>query len=319
MNRITIYSPGFFLAGMFFNLRERITGYSKERKKFKRTTGYELNLKNPRSFTEKIVWKKIYDRNPLMPIVADKYRVRRYVTEILGREEAEKVLVPLLHVTDRPETIPFDDLPHEFIIKPNHASKKHLIIEKDSVIDRRKIIETCNEWLSRPFGYLRHEWAYQKIARKIVIEGLLRDSDGRLPSDYKFFVFHGRCHLIQVIYDRFNQANLSYYTPEWEHLDVKGRLKPGEFKPRPENLESMVRVAESLGAYFDAIRVDLYSVNGRVYFGELTNYHISGRVAWTPVSFDFELGAKWKTEPGYWKRNDSIQNLARKLNNAGKP
>jgi hypothetical protein len=312
MNRIKTRLSGYFLEceGVLFHLLERLTGYRREKKAFKSSTGYRLNLKNPESFSEKVVWKKIYDRNPLLPVVADKYRVRRYVEDILGRKTAKEILVPLLYVTDKPETIPFESLACEYIIKPNHASMKKLIIEKGSMVDRRYIIDCCRKWLSRPFGAERNEWAYQKIKRKIVIEKLLRDRNGRLPDDYKFFVIHGRCHLIQVIYDRVaGKPTLGQYTPEWEYLNVRGNMPQASCRPKPENLERMVAMAESLGAHFDAVRVDLYLVDGNIYFGELTNYHMSGRFMWTPASFNYEMGAKWRLVPGYWKKDPYITNL----------
>jgi hypothetical protein len=96
--------------------------------------------------------------------------------DVLGQQEAEKILIPLLYVTDKPETIPFDDLPEEYIIKSNHASGWNMIVEKTSPpVNRKQIIAQCRKWLSKPYGLKRHEWAYQKIKRKIVIEKLLRD------------------------------------------------------------------------------------------------------------------------------------------------
>ena len=98
----------------------RISCYQLEKNKFYRKLGYPLNLKNPRSFNEKIVWKKIYDRNPLLPVITDKVRVRYYIKEILGEKQATEILIPLLYVTDQPETIPFEKLPHNFIIKSKY-------------------------------------------------------------------------------------------------------------------------------------------------------------------------------------------------------
>lgn len=294
---------------IFFNLHEKLNGYRKEKRKFRQSNGYELNLMNPLSYNEKVVWKKIYDRNPLLSVVTDKYRVREYLRYILGEKGAQDILVPLLYVTDKPETIPFDNLPEEYIIKPNHASGRHIIIEKSSVVNRRQIIVQCRKWLSQPYGLKAHEWAYQRINRKIVVEKLLRDENGRLPADYKFFIFHGKCHLILVVYERFVDKSVGYYTPGWDLLDVRDKDKQATYRQRPENLDVMIGLAELLGAHFDAIRVDLYLINNKIYFSELTNYSFSGRSALTPRSYDYELGSKWKIVPGYWKQENNIKNF----------
>ena len=307
MNKIKLYSLANSLQWLAFSALERLTGYRKEKRKFKRASGYEINLKNPLSFEEKIVWKKIYDRNPLLPIITDKYMVRGYLKDILGEGDAEKILVPLFYVTDKPETIPFDNLPQEYIIKPNHASHRYIIVEKPKAVDRGQIISKCREWLIEPYGLRMHEWAYQKIKRKIVVEKLLRDESGNFPIDYKFYVFHGKCHLIQVVYGMLADKSFGYYTPEWEYLNIQRLVKSAERKPRPRSLGSMIGLAESLGAHFDFISVDLYLFNDKIYFGELTNYTGSGYFSWDPKSFGFELGEKWKIVPGYWKKDGYIK------------
>lgn len=296
-----ISSLRYSLKGMLFNLREKLTGYRREKRIFKKRFGFELNLKKPLTYNEKIVWKKIYDRNPLLLIVADKYRVRNYLKDVLGEKGAEKILIPLLYVTDKPETIPFDNLPEEYIIKANHGSRMNIIVEKTNPADRKQIVSQCRKWLSKPFGLKMHEWAYQKIKRKIVIEKLLRDENGKIPLEYKFFVFHGKCHLVCVIYDRFIDLRTGWYTPEWNYLNIRRQHRQAEYMEKPGNLSSMIGLAELLGASFDSIRVDLYLVNSEIYFSELTNYPASGRHVFTPMSYDFELGSKWKIVPQYWR------------------
>lgn len=283
-----------------FVARERLTGYQNMKRVFFERTGYELDLKNPISFNQKICWKKIYDRNPLLPIIADKYRVREYLKDALGKEDAEKILIPLLYVTGDPRTIPFDRLPDEYIIKANHGSGEEfrLVVTDGKKVDRKYVIGRCSSMLTRPYGALWHEWAYQKIKRKIVVETLLRDKNGDIPHDYKFFIFHGKCQMIEVI-DETHALDRN-----WNSLDAGWKDNVGgkeRYTKKPENLEEMVNLAELLGSPFDFIRVDLYSVDGRIFFGELTNYPASGIDQFNPTSFDFELGFKWTLTPKYWK------------------
>jgi hypothetical protein len=306
---------------ILYDFAQRLTGYKKERSLVCKSIGYYPNLKNPRSFNEKILWKKIYDRNPLLPIVADKYRVRQYLKEVLGDKEAEKILIPLHYVADKPESIPFEDLKGEYVVKPNHASgkiilaevidgqKRYKIIEgenkksilTDSKDSRDEIIKVCQKWLSMPYGFQTHQWAYQPIKRKIVIEKLLRDNGGKIPADYRFTIFHGNCYAITVWYDRFIDLKMCRYTPEWEYISAKGGIKQADYVKKPKNLKAMKGFAKKLGKPFDFVRVDLYLVDNNIYFGELTNYSASGKIAFHPVSYDFELGSNWKITPKYWK------------------
>ncbi len=295
----------------FFVLFQKFAGYPREKRKFRKATGHNLILKNPESFPEKIVWKKLYDRNPLLPLVADKFRVRDYIKAILGQKTAKDILVPLFYVTDKPTTIPFKRLPEQYVIKPNHASGKYIIVDKSNSLDPKQIIAQCKMWLSKPYGYMNHEWAYQSIKPKIVIEKLLLDDKENLPNDYKFFVFHGKCHLIQSIYDRLSDVKLAFYTPDWKYLDIRAKkgFKQAVCQDKPKKLSAMIDLAESLGRYFDAIRVDLYLVDDKIYFGELTNYHMAGKFFWQPEACNYEVGKKWQLTPDYWRHQNYIKEV----------
>ncbi|MCJ7651229.1 MAG: hypothetical protein MUP85_21685 [Candidatus Lokiarchaeota archaeon] len=285
--------------GIYF--LNKISNYKLEKIRFYKKLGYQLNLKNAKSFNEKTVWKKIYDRNPLLPITADKYEVRSYIKEVLGEERAKGILIPLSYVTDQPETIPFERLPSAFIIKPNHTSGRNIIVENGH-FNKKEIIKTCRRWLKTPYGLEKLEWAYQPIKRKIIIEKLLRDDDGNIPKEFKFHMFHGKCKLVFVILDKKNNPYRSYYDEKWCFLSVKKTTRPQGAKiKKPKNYEMMLELAEKLSKPFDYVRVDFYNLNGKIYFGELTNYPGSGTTKFEPQSFDFELGKYWKIEPKYWK------------------
>ena len=165
-----------------FCLLNKICNYQLEKIRFFKEVGYQLNLKNPQSFGEKIVWKKIHDRNPLLPVTADKYKVRSYIKEVLGEEKAREIFVPLLYATDQPDTIPFERLPSAFIVKSNHSSGRNIIVENGNY-DKQRIIKTCKRWLKTPYGLEKLEWAYQPIKRKIIIEKLLREEDRKILKE----------------------------------------------------------------------------------------------------------------------------------------
>ena len=284
-----------------FYFINKISNYRLEKIIFYKKVGYKLNLKNPRSFNEKIIWKKINDRNPLLPITTDKYKVRSYIKKVLGEKKAEEILIPLLYVTDKPENIPFERLPSAFIIKPNHFSGSNIIVKNDD-FNKKEIIVTCRRWLKTFYGMDMLEWAYQSIKRKIIIEKLLFDDDGMIPKDFKFNIFHGKCKLIFVEFDRMGNLSQSYFDENWNFLPVKKTIRPQGPKIRkPKNYEIMLELAEKIAKDFDYVRVDLYNINGKIYFGELTHYSASGRGKLEPSFFDFKLGKYWKIKPEYWK------------------
>jgi hypothetical protein len=272
----------------------KISNYQIEKIRFYKELGYQLNLKDPKSYNEKIVWKKINDRNPLLPITADKYQVRSYIKEVLGEEKAKKILIPLLYVTNQPESIPFERLPSAFMVKPNHTSGRNIIVENGH-LNQEEIINTCRRWLKTPYGLEKLEWAYQPLKRKIIIEKLLHDDDGKIPKDFKFHMFHGKCKLVQVTFERMNNPYMSFFDEEWNFLLVKkpNRLHGPKIK-KPKNYEIMLELAEKLSQPFDYVRIDLYNLNGKIYFGELTHYPGSGTIKLDPSFFDFELGKYWE-------------------------
>jgi hypothetical protein len=279
----------------------KITNYQLEKTIFYNQLGYPLDLKNPQSYNQKLVWKKIHDRNPLLTITADKYKVRSYIKKVLGEKNAKEILIPLLYVTDQPESIPFEKLPSAFIVKPNYASGLYIMVE-NSNFNQKEIIKICQRWLKNSYGLDKLEWAYRYIKRKIIIEKLLHEDDGKIPKDFRFHMFHGKCNLIHIVFDRFGSHKKAFFKPDWKMLDVTHNdSEKSTYINSPKNLSKMIKIAEMLSKPFDYVRVDLYNLNRKIYFGELTHYPNSGRGLFAPQSFDFELGKYWKIKEEYWK------------------
>ena len=288
-------------------LLEKMCGYRRLKKLFRNKVGYELNLDSPRSYNEKIVWKKIYDRNPLLTVTADKYEVRSYLKKVLGDVEAEKILIPLYYVTDKPEDIPLHEIPDSFVIKPNHGSGMHMIIRNFETTNSSELIRICREWLKVNCGLYLYEWAYRGIKKKIIVEQLLQEEEGSLPMDYKLYYFHGKCKYIAVLKNRLGDESVSvrFYDPNWNLIPANDYTYPiaSESYARPENLGKMLSIGDKLSKNFDSVRVDLYHFKGRIYFGELTHYPASGLNRYKPEAFDFELGSHWKLQKEYWLKN----------------
>lgn len=266
--------------------------YKDEKDWFYKIHGYKLNLKNPKSFNEKVIYKKLFDRNPLLPLTADKYRARGYIRSKI--KEADRYLVPLLYATSIPENIPFESLPDQYIIKANHGCDWFIIVENN--LDKTKTLEILNKWLATTYGTERYEWAYSRIKPLIIIEKLLKDIRGRIPNDYRFFMFGGKCRLISVTSDMFNERKFTYYDTSWNKLNVSRYGINTDNIKKPCKLDLMLNFAEKLSKDFDFVRIDFFVCDDDIYFSEITHYPGSGMIRFEPISFEIDLGKYWKLE-----------------------
>jgi len=287
--------------------------YEDEKALFKSKHGYEPDLKNPKSFNEKVVYKKLFDRNPLLVTTADKYRARQYIKDRLGWE-AENHLVPLLHVTKNPYTIPLGLMPKQFIIKPNNGAGRWIIVEdidgkKRYTVDRIGVFENlnqeqlaihCNNWFKTVHGAEWHEWCYGEIDPLIIVEKLLYDK-GNIPYSYKFCMFNGKCKMIYVL--NRNDIEINMYDEHFEPIPVKRKGHPnGPVQAKPFKFKQMIDFAERLSSGFDFVRVDFYIVESYLFIGELTHYPGSGHGIFEPKEYDLELGKYWKIGSGAYDK-----------------
>lgn len=272
---------------------------------YKKSFGKRLNLKNPQTLNEKIQWKKVYDHNPFYTKCADKYAVREYVKEKIG----EKYLIPLLYHTDKPEEIPFDKLKPPYIIKSNHWSGHTIIIRDKKDIKKDKIIKECKDWLNMNYYHIGKEWQYKNIPPKIIIEKLLVGDGKKIPNDYKFHCFNGKIKFIGVHVGRFGNHKLTYLNKLWKvlpfiwcvHYEGKPKYISDRSIEKPMKLNEMITITEKLSEDFDFIRVDLYEVKGKVYFGELTFHPGGGYSRFVPEKYDLIYGKKLKLK-GFKKK-----------------
>lgn len=260
---------------------------------FFKMRGYWPDLKNPKSFEEKLAWRMLFDRNPLWTTFSDKLRVRDYVSEKVG----VSYLIPMLWQGDSPEKIPFGELPPKFVIKTNHGCKYNIIVNDKAQLDQLKSKQQLRKWLSINYckdTELGVSWGYNNVRPSIIVESFLSDN-GNIPLDYKFFCFSGKVELIQINFDRFGDPYEKTFDRHFNALDLWQGTKqyPGAVF-RPTNYEEMIRLAESLAGNLDFIRVDLYNVEGKIFVGEMTCYPGGGMVKWIPREYDFFLGEKWE-------------------------
>jgi hypothetical protein len=251
-------------------------------------------LVRPRTFNERILRRKVFDSRPILTQLTDKYAVRQYVTQRLGPE----ILPRLYCVTSNPLAIPFADLPRRFVVKPTHGCGWVRVVLDKSALDVDELLNTCNRWLTSNYYNRTRERQYRKIQPRIMVEEFIDDGSGAAPMDYKFFTFHGKVHLIQIDGSRFTQHRCALYDRHWR--DTGARVELAQFDgpvPEPPNLQLMLQIAETLGADLDFVRVDLYDVGNRIYFGEMTSTPGGGFVRFSPQAMDEHLGRLWGTGP----------------------
>jgi len=241
---------------------------------FRRHMGYNLNLKNPQTLNEKINWLKLYNRKDLQTLVADKYKVRAYIKKKVD----EKYLIPLLFYTKDANDLTPENLPESnFIIKTNHDSSGGLIVRDKSKIDWKVARSRFKRLLKENHYYSTTEWQYKNIEPRIVVEQLLTYEDGSIPEDYKFHCFNGKLAFIMIDFDCYGDLRTrNLYDPNWNLIPCNWGRPYGKKLKEPKELDEMTRIAEKLAKDFTYVRVDLYLVKNKVYFGELTFYHASG-------------------------------------------
>lgn len=250
----------------------------------------ELNLDLPTTFNEKLQWLKLYNRNPLYTDLVDKVKVKHFVANIIG----EDYIIPTLGTWDSPEQIDFSKLPDRFVLKCNHNSGYGMCICKDkSLLNIKKTIKKLRKGLKENKYLLTREWPYKDVQRKVLAEKYMEDPLTSELRDYKFFCFNGKVKCFKVDFDRFVNHRANYYDPQGKLLHFEEIVCPADEQRNiliPDNLSDMVTIAEKLSADFPFIRVDLYNVNGHIYFGEMTFFPNSGFGMLNPEEWDTTLG-----------------------------
>ena len=255
---------------------------------YRASMGKRLNLKNPKTYSEKLQWLKLYDRRPEYSMMADKYGVREYIAKMVG----EKYLIPLLGVWDDPEDIDFDALPQQFVLKCNHNSGTGMCICKDkSKLDIEKTKRGLKRGLRQDYHLHGREWIYKDIKRRIIAEKFMEDASGEGLKDYKVMCFNGEPKLVQIHSGRFTDHRVDWYDTQWNLLDAWMVVPPsGVAVDKPPFLDELLEVSRKLSAGIPQLRVDWYYTNGQLYFGELTFFNASGMAPFSPEEWDRKLG-----------------------------
>jgi len=258
--------------------------------KYKLKMRKKLDLKNPKTFNEKMQWLKLYDRKPIYTKMVDKYEVREYIKEKIG----EEYLIPLIGVYDSFDDINFELLPNQFVIKCTHDSGGLVVCRNKEKLDLEKARKKINNSLKRNFYYYNREWPYKDVKPRIIIEKYMEDSKSKELIDYKFFCFNGVPKFIYIsegLEDhstaKISFLNMNFEMEKFKRTDYKAFEKLPE---KPETFEKMVAIAKILSQGHAFLRVDLYEINGKIYFGELTFTPCGGYLPFDPEEYDITLG-----------------------------
>lgn len=235
-----------------------------------------INIDNPKTFNEKLQWLKLNDHRPEYTIMVDKYAVKDYVANIIGKE----FVIPTIGVWDRPESIDWDSLPCQFVLKTTHGGgNTGVVICKDKTkLDKKGTVMKLKKALCDDIYKRMREWPYKNVPKRIIAEKYIKNETGNLV-DYKFFCFNGVPKFCQVITGRNTRECIDFFDHEWTHQPFNGfgHFPFADVEPvKPKNYELMWDLAKQLAANKPFCRIDLYDADDKVYFGEITFYPTSG-------------------------------------------
>lgn len=265
-----------------------------------RCFGQWLNLKNPKTFNEKLQWLKLHDRKPEYTRMVDKYEAKVYIAEKLG----EEYVIPTLGVWDHFDDIDFDSLPNQFVLKCTHDSGGLVICRDKSKLDIQATRKKIEASLKSNYYWHKREWPYKNVKPRIIAEQYLEETAEDALKDYKFFCFHGVPKVMYISNDHGEDPRTDFFDMDYNHLPLKARDPNADVSPdKPEKFEEMRQLATVLSQNIPHLRVDFYYVDGKVYLGEMTFYHMSGFTEFTPMEWNIRMG-EWIKIPSKDTENE---------------
>lgn len=258
---------------------------------FRRRIGYWPRLNPPRSYSERLLKKLLLDDGKATAPLADKVAVRQYVKERIG----EQFLIPMVMVTNQPSDLLTAQLPKSIVVKSSSGSGMVTLIPDTSKAAWDELIPMFTAWLENDYSRLHRETVYAHVTPQLLVEEMLSPHSASPPADYKVYVFNGKARFLQLISGRGTDIRQSIYFPDGRPMPSVSKGFPPHDEPPvlTADLPQLIEISEALGAGLDFVRVDLYWVDGRVYFGELTFYPAAVRTSFLPQAFDEELGNVW--------------------------
>lgn len=258
--------------------------------RFRFNMGYWPNFKNPKTFNEKLNWLKLYNRKPLYTKMVDKHAVKKLVSDLIGPE----YIIPTIGIWDTPEHIDWEFLPDQFVLKTTHGggSCGVVVCSDKNTFNKVEAINKLKESMQSDIYAELREWPYKNVEKKVIAESFLY-TGGKELNDYKFFCFNGKVRCFKVDFGRFVEHHANYFAPNGSLLPFGEKVCTPDSMHEvslPENLHEMISIAERIAKGHLFLRVDLYNVNGKVYFGETTFFPAGGMGQFTDQAWDEKLG-----------------------------
>ena len=254
--------------------------------------GKHLNLDDPQTFIEKIQWLKLYDHKPQYTDMVDKCEAKKIAAALIG----DSHIIPTIGVWDSFDDIPFDSLPDQFVIKCTHDSGGLVICRDKKKFDKKSAREKINRTLKQNFFLHSREWPYKNVKPRIIAEKYMENTGDTSLTDYKFFCFNGNPEFIYVSNGLENHAtaHMSFVSLDWKRLEYQRSdyLPFDELPEKPKCLAEMIEMCKIVSKNIPFLRVDLYEINGIVYFSEFTFSTCSGMIPFTNIQHDIEIGKK---------------------------
>lgn len=263
-------------------------------RKFKFYHQNKLDWNNLVTLNEKMQWFKIYDRNPRFTMLSDKFLARDYFSSNFGSE----YLIPLVLETTDVSELNLNNLPdYPVVVKANHDSGNYRIIRDKKKVDYHILQTDAREWMSLNYYWEDREWPYRNITPRIVVEKMLLTKEGKIPNDYKLNCFNGKVEFVYVSVDREGINKRNIYSRDWKPLNFTwnkriydhSKLRGPEIEA-PTTFSQMIEFAEKIAKDYQYVRVDFYDVDGKLYFGEITQYHGGGFDIMMPKEWDYKYG-----------------------------
>lgn len=259
--------------------------------KFRLEMGQKLDLNNPKTFNEKLQWLKLYNRKPEYTTMVDKYAVKDYVANIIGKEH----IIPTLGVWNSVDEIDWNALPNQFVLKTTHGGGGGgvVICKNKAMLDKEKAKKRLQKSLDGDIYLNYREWPYKDVPKRIIAEQFM-SNNGKDLEDYKIHCFNGEPKFILVCSNRYGAGAMvdDFYSPDWELMDVRrpGHPKSEKASKAPEQLEQMLELSRILSKNIPFLRTDFYVIDNKIYFGELTFFPASGMSKFEPQDWDYKFG-----------------------------
>lgn len=287
MRKNSLYIKG---SNLLMKSLSKVSPKTASKKQYRGNFGRPLDLSNPDTLNAKLMYLKLckYWNNPKVSMCADKYKVREYIEN----HGCPEILNTLYGVWDNPNDIDWDKLPNKFVIKCNHGSGYNILCTDKSKFDTVDAVKNLDRWMHERYGVSTMEQGiYNLIDRKIIAEAYIETEDGFPPKDIKFFCSFGKVLFLFVATDRHDElTKFDYYWPDWTYIPVRNHFPNRGPIDKPKNLEEMEHYAEKLSTDFPLVRVDFYTEQNKIYFGELTFTHFGCLCPFEPDEYDYKFG-----------------------------